>query len=75
MTCLCLAFMGAVIVFQGNHGVFTVLSSIVFSIDAIIGAALFISKNIESNVNSKQVQHKENVFVTAFNILNSGKKD
>ena len=51
---------------QGNYGVFTVLSSIVLSIDALIGAALFVSKNITSKVNLKQISQSENVFVTAF---------
>jgi hypothetical protein len=58
--------MGAATVIQGNYGVFTVLSSIVLSIDALIGAALFVSKNITSKVNLKQISQCENVFVTAF---------
>ena len=66
MTCLCLAIVGAATVIQGNYGVFTILSSIVLSIDALIGAALFVSKNITSKVNLKQISQSENVFVTAF---------
>lgn len=59
MTCVCLAFMGAVNIFQGNQNIFLVLSTIVLIGDSLIGSAIFIEKNKNKIVkNMKKVSHK-----------------
>ncbi len=59
MTCVCLALMGAVNIFQGNQNIFLVLSTIVLIGDSFIGSGIFIEKNKNKIVkNMKKVSHK-----------------
>lgn len=52
MTCLCLAFMGVVNIFQGNQNIFLILSTIVLIGDSLIGSAIFVEKNKNKIVKS-----------------------
>ncbi len=45
MTCVCLAFMGAVTIFEGKQNIFLILSTTVLIGDSLIGSAIFVEKN------------------------------
>lgn len=76
MTCVCLAFMGAVNIFQGNKEIFLVLSTIVLIADSLIGTAIFVEKNKNNIVKfTKKISQWWVSTVTAFKLKSGDFKE